>query len=197
MFIPVGYANVVMLFSVTGDSELMQCGLGVDLSDAGGDMDAVGVKVGEGLMDIVEASMSSSITLVACDVVAGQDGGDPVTTTVPINHAGTDGDFPLPPNTALLVKKSTALGGRAGRGRFFFPGFASFGNLSAAGVLGDVYRDALQDQFNDWHDFLNSTVVGISTPPVLLHATASPVPSPILSFTVDGKVATQRRRLRP
>lgn len=196
MFIPVGFANAVMLFQITGDAELMQTAIGIDISGAGGDMVEVGERVGNSFMSICAASISSSCTLVAVDVVEGQDGGDPITTTVDINESGTDGDFPLPPNTALLVKKSTTLGGRAGRGRMFIPGFAMFGSLDAAGVLGGAYRTALQGQITDWYDSLLEDTPGPALPPVLFHATSSPVPSEITALTVDAKVATQRRRLR-
>jgi len=78
----------------------------------------------------------------------------------------------------------------------FLPGFASFGTLDAAGVLGSVYRAALQTQVDTWFEGLLETDPGPGLPAVLFHAGETPAPSVITTLTVDSKVATQRRRLR-
>ena len=197
MLIPVGFANVVALFQVTGDSELMQTSLGVDHSTFGTDPTEIAQRVWTSFMSELGGGMSTEIELVSVDVVVGQDGGDPITTNVPMGISGLDGDFPLPPNTALLIKKSTGTGGRRGRGRMFIPGFSLFGQIDPAGVIGSTRLGELQTATTDWYEGLLDDTVDPALPPVLFHATAPFTPSPILTLSVDSKVATQRRRLRP
>lgn len=97
------------------------------------------------------------------------------------------------PNFAALIKKNTADGGRAGRGRTYFPGVIE-GNIEDGGVLDTTYRDDMTTHFAAFRtDLLASGCI-----PVVLHGEGSPIstPSPITSFTCDSVGATQRRRMR-
>jgi hypothetical protein len=107
--------------------------------------------------------------------------------------AGSTASDTDPPHTALLVQKVTGVGGRAGRGRFYWPGFRT--TLFDSSGLGDPAQiGALQTAFNGFHtDLVTAGLV-----PTLLHGPSSPIttPIPITSFQVSGTAATQRRRLR-
>lgn len=96
----------------------------------------------------------------------------------------------LLPNTAILVQKVTALGGRRNRGRMYWPGLReedvdSSGNIDGAtttawsGAMGDLFADL--------------TAGGM--PPVVLHSDGG-APTPITTFNVLSIAATQRNRLR-
>lgn len=99
----------------------------------------------------------------------------------------------VPPNTAALVHKQTNFGGRAGRGRMYFPGMPE-GSVTSAGVLDENWRAALETELND----MVAAAILADLTPVLLHGADSPitVPTPVTGLAVSGTVATQRRRLR-
>lgn len=105
----------------------------------------------------------------------------------------------LPPNTAWLLQKRTALAGRAFRGRTYFPAVDQAA-ADDAGFLVQVFRDAYQLAANGW--LFDIATVGT---PVLIHSCfhavtepvcVAPAPTPTTSHVVDSRVATQRRRLQ-
>lgn len=97
------------------------------------------------------------------------------------------------PNVATLVRKNTGFGGRTGRGRFFLPGAPST-YLNQDGTFGSTWPVTLQARLDDWY----TAQLAAGLVPVLLHSEDSPVttPMPIVGFSADIRVATQRRRLR-
>lgn len=116
--------------------------------------------------------------------------------------AGTHATLSVPPNCAVLIRKNTGLGGRRNRGRCFFPWM---GGADELGVIdaGDV--SGIQDDANDWWDDLDAlanggTVIANRVYDLpwddpnrqLLEVNIGAV---VTSFTVEGTVATQRRRL--
>lgn len=107
--------------------------------------------------------------------------------------SGTDGTTSMPPQVAALVKKNTNEGGRAGRGRSFWPG-VSEADVNQAGAWGAGPLVANQDRWNDYMDQL--ALSGLTM--VVFHSPGAPLttPSVVTSLTLDGRVATQRRRLR-
>ncbi len=116
--------------------------------------------------------------------------------TVPIGRRGANGNPQLPQNSALLVRKITNRGGRRGRGRMFFPYLLAEGNVNEVGDFATVPRNTLQAVL----DQVLTDLQAIGAGPVLLHestgVTAPGSPDPIVSLVVDGRIATQRRRLR-
>lgn len=115
----------------------------------------------------------------------------------------------LAPNSAYLLTKSTAVGGRRGKGRTFMPGVSET-VVDGAGLLTAAFQEAMQD-------IANAMVAGLiieSHPMVLLHGPATewvlvdgqpkrvpvagPIPEPdqVTAWTVSARVGTQRRRLR-
>lgn len=106
---------------------------------------------------------------------------------------GVNGSDQAPPNVAALVKKNTGLGGRAGRGRLYFPAIPE-NEIGDAGVLDDTWYGLFVLK---WEDFYNE-LIGLDVIPEVLHNAGSPivVPSPIVTLMPDPVVATQRRRLR-
>lgn len=111
------------------------------------------------------------------------DGGGPFT--------GTSAEDLQSPNTAVLVEKVTNSGGRAGRGRMYFP-WVNDASTSDAGVLSSTYFGQWQDAVDAWLARLDSD----GTPMHLLHTSPSNTPDEVTALVVDPRTATQRRRLR-
>lgn len=147
----------------------------------------------------LQARMDASITLTTIEVVVGPTP-NPVIFEKAFNlQGGTAFDTP-PLNTALLVKKNSALGGRANRGRFYWPGFLSESDISEVGVIQAASVTAIQADMTAFFDGLGDLDAGdeLGVEMVILHDSSSPASSPTLvtSLTVDTTAATQRRRMR-
>ena len=91
---------------------------------------------------------------------------------------------------AVLVKKSTAAGGRRNRGRMYIPGVTE-AQILAGGVLDPTPQSAIQGFVDTM--FADLEAGGLTA---CVEHTDGSTPTEITSFTVDGTVATQRRRQR-
>ncbi len=104
-----------------------------------------------------------------------------------------------PVNSALLVKKRTALGGKRNRGRMFLPpAWISEGAIGARGNF-TTAGDVIQSYMNDLYGLLGDNDLS----PMLLHAPSRvrpedpvPPPTPIVQFVLERLLATQRQRMR-
>ncbi len=107
----------------------------------------------------------------------------------------------------MLIHKRTGMAGRRGRGRFFFPpSQLDEADISPAGFLSPAYVLSIDTNLLQAYAIIDA--YSPSAGPVLLHGEPwvegsdppvfSPAPDPtaITSFTLDTRVATQRRRLR-
>lgn len=114
--------------------------------------------------------------------------------TYAANMPGTAPNVTGPPQVAMLIRKNTLLGGRSGRGRMYLPGVAE-DQVNEAGVITPAIVDSATARFEDFRGKL----IAEGLVPLLIHGSASApitMPIPISSFQADGRVATQRRRLR-
>lgn len=119
-------------------------------------------------------------------------GTGPVTGESVAFVTGTGTGTPLTTNTAVLLKKITARGGRKGRGRMFIPGIGvSEIDVDEVGIIASGDVSALQGVWGGFFDDLSAS----PTLPVLLHSDGGP-PDSITSVQIQPIVATQRRRLR-
>jgi hypothetical protein len=115
-------------------------------------------------------------------------------TELAVNLAGSVSANTAAPNTSYLIHKNTALGGRRGRGRMYYPGVNEIEVDEGGTVLAAVVTA--------WNTALAAYLTQMEAgggDVVVLHAagiSSVPVPTPILSLSVDNRVATQRRRLR-
>jgi hypothetical protein len=96
-------------------------------------------------------------------------------------------------NTAYLVHKNTAFGGRTGRGRCYIPGVVE-ASVGPDGDLLDATQTAITTDFQAWR----TEIIALDLVPVVLHGPGhgALAPRPITSFACDGFAATQRRRMR-
>ena len=112
---------------------------------------------------------------------------------------GTVSQFSVPMNCSYLMHKNTASGGRAYRGRNFIPPVhVGEGHIDVAGAIEPSYVGSVQTYMNTLFDagvalsgggnqwFLYHTV----------HDGVSAGPTEVTSWSVQSKIATQRRRLR-
>lgn len=194
--IPPGFANLALKHRITGDPEEMVCNLGVDLSSFTGSGQDVANEAYGAWAEAMEASLPNTASFSGVTAYIGQDGSDPlVFESGGADVPGTSSGSSIPPNVAVIIRKSTELGGRAGRGRMFFPG-VSEGLITPAGVLDGTLVDQIQGDIEDFVVNLGTLPSG-ELGPVLLHTSGSVIPpTPIVSFTVDTLVGSQRRRLR-
>lgn len=107
-----------------------------------------------------------------------------------VDFPGTGTGAAVPPNTAALIRKNTALGGRKGRGRLYFPGIPE-ASVDSGGELLEVLRAGFDTRWEDWSTFM----IAAGWVPVLLHGDET-TPTPLTALSCSVTSATQRRRLR-
>lgn len=188
--IPPGYMNLVISGSFDGSERpwAMSCGYSIEAFDTSDVSDiAQNIEDSDWL-----GNASSDLNVSEVDAVIGtSDPSAPVHYTAGVSGAG-GGGAGTSPNVAYLVRKSTLAGGRKGRGRTYFPGVteASLGDGGTV-IEGDgSLRAGLEGFWNDITSGVES-ITGI----YLLHGSEFS-PSEITGWSLDGRVATQRRRLR-
>lgn len=199
MWIPEFMVNVNFRFSREGDPEPMITSLGwhIDGEIDQAEADIISNQWADSDMSIIT---TSDTTYLGCEITVGGDDQSELVTWESTAGSGTgSGDPPAsPPNTALLVRKLTTRGGRKGRGRCFYPEVQQ-NAVDPNGELTTVALGNYQDAWDDWMAELEGTS-SFGDGFRLFHtnspATDGP-PNLITNFVVDGKVATQRRRLRP
>lgn len=197
MIIPVGYGNWITEYHISGDSEAMITTMGVDVSTWGGDY-AAGVEwLADQWFVCWEGSASTDTIIGPSSIAIGQDGGDPLTYYDTDNDNGNATDYPIWPNSALLVKKTTASGGRRNRGRNYIPGLALRDLVSQAGVVDSALLTDINTNLATFLSTVNAGTGFHATDLVVLHSEAPATPAVITSLVADQKLATQRRRLRP
>lgn len=113
--------------------------------------------------------------------------------SVAASVSGSGGSVGVTANTAYLVRKQTAFGGHAGKGRLYLPGVLA-SVVDNNGNLHSGTQTSISAAFNT----LRTVLTGHFIAPVVLHGALSPLttPSPITSFLCDSRIATQRRRMR-
>lgn len=200
LLIPVGFAQAVFTMTLSGDPEPIVNTVGFKVLNppwTQADTEALDAawKVTPGL----RAEVSSSYQFTKTTVYVGQDGGPPVvfeSTNAP--SAGLGAGAPLPQNCAVLATKRTALAGRRNKGRWYIPGIGE-GAVDALGVIAGATVTAFQTAMNA--TFTNLRSVTNVEQLYILHnsegVTAPGPPSEIISWAIQPKIATQRRRLRP
>lgn len=192
MIIPAGYAQVNFVFTGSNLPTGAECTLGLEVDGYAGTPQDLAEDCYNAWRDNMLAVQVSTTILSEARIKMG-----PNDTGANAAFAGTNGgaigSAAISPNVAVLVSKNTIFGGRAGRGRFFYPGTTESDTQGDGGVDA-AYLAAAQTAV----DGLWTDLTAVSALPSLLHGADSPlsVPTPIGSFTVQSRVATQRRRLR-
>jgi hypothetical protein len=106
---------------------------------------------------------------------------------------GTATAAPVPINSAVLIRKNTASGGRKNRGRMFVPPIRPI--ESGVDALGNIDSDQVTAIQSRWDLFFSGLADDGPGPMVVLHSSAG-TPTVVTSLAVQGTLATQRRRMR-
>jgi hypothetical protein len=192
MPIPVGYAQANLRFGGSALPTGAEITIGLDVSGFPGTVADVAELVGDSYEAEVLGGQCSSVSLDEVLVKYGPDATGP-SAVYAVNGVGAESGAATPPNVSLLVHKQTALGGRAGRGRMYIPGWPE-ADIDAGGNWGAGWVTGRAGDLTSW---LNALDAG-SAPAVLLHQPGSPiaVPTPSTALAPQAIAATQRQRLR-
>lgn len=190
---PPGYGIARLIFSVAGRPDQMNVTFGIQVGGGGPQAAATAIL---GYWTGLErpfnpAAIAAGYTFEGVEVTA-------ISETGPIIGAdlsavvGVGAFAPPPPAVCLLMTKQTARGGRKGRGRVFWPPFLlDESQVSVAGNIDISWISAHQTLFQasvaDW--------IAGDHPPVLLHEDGT-APNPLTGVSLQGTLATQRRRQR-
>ena len=193
MIIPVLHAQANIRFTGIAIPTGAEITLGLNHELFNGDATAAAVQVLQyWTSPSIRALISSSVSIESAKVkfgpnATGQEGfhSNPIAGTGTAQTAG--------PGIAYLARKNTGFGGRTGRGRLYIPGVTETAHLE-----GGMITAATVTSWNTSLETMRAGLISVGLVPTLLHAAGSPVtlPRPIVSFTMDAKTATQRRRLR-
>lgn len=194
--VPVGEVQVVLRWLTQGDPEEMVSTFGLNGRGPYASAQEVAVSIAAlANTNLCPASeMASSYTFVGATAYVQQDAlGSEVGESL-VNVSGTGSWSALPNNCAFLVRKRTATGGRSGRGRCFLPPWRlGEDDIDTAGVIGNSAKASLQASVDAFVDAVETAFSPDAL--VLFHEDGTPS-TPITSWTVDGKLATIRRRMR-
>jgi hypothetical protein len=189
MTIPVGYSLVRLDFSGSGvpTGAVMTWG-----------MNNPGLVTPHAMADVVANSLDTrnvkllydnSVNLSNIHVKNGPDATGPFydrATVLPGERVGEVGY----PGAAVLIKKSSASGGRKNQGRMYMPGICE-GDIAIGGVIEASYLALCQATWNAIFGDLSGSGPGM----VILHSGVE-APTVITGLNVEGQIATQRRRNR-
>lgn len=192
--IPPGFAEAIVPITNAASPHVASVTFGIDLSAVtAGAATAANLVMGAWNTGI-SALMDSETVAGPTTLVVGQDGGPPLTVIGTDTFNGLESTASLPANCAVLCKKTSATGGRRGRGRFFLPWAVGEAFVDEGGIISSARVTAINAGLDTFLTSLASTDV----PMVLLHSpgisTAGP-PSVVTGLTADRLIGTQRRRL--
>jgi len=193
MEIPDGFAQCNLRFTGSGAPSGAEVTLALDLGATAVDPEGLGDLVFDWVLASgLAADWSPLVTLSSVLVKYGPTATGPsgiASGTITGSYSSTD----VSPNSSFLFHKNTAFGGRAGKGRMYWPG-VPLQEADGGGVLQGSFVTPVNADLNS----LYAAITGDDFTPVLLHGPDSPLstPTPLLGFSCDSKIATQRRRLR-
>lgn len=186
--IPASFCQVNFLFGGVGYPTGAEVTCGFDVPGLTDPADIADL-MADAYADHLRARVPTAVTLNSILVKVGPNDTGPF-AELGVGSVGTGDAGQVNPNMAILIQKRTALGGRANRGRMFWP--VTEGQTGQAGTLGTIQVDDTNDAFALWQ----SQVIAGEATPVILHVNPALTPTPITSFACQALTATQRRRLR-
>ena len=193
MEIPLGYAQVNMKFTGDAAPTGAQITFGVSVDTFAGDPTAVGARVSDNWATAsCDELYVGALTLDEILVKFGPND-DGAFGVYGVGSTGSGANPSVLVNGALLVRKTTDMGGRKGRGRFFLPGVPD-GVCDADGTVHSGYLTSATEDLNSFLDKMATDDLAV----VLLHndPDVDPATTHVTGFQPAAKLATQRRRLR-
>jgi hypothetical protein len=192
-FIATGIANATFVIQRTGDVDPYTTALGLSYASFPFDT-AQANSLAAAWKTAALPNLSSSDTLISVDFDY-NDGPGVLSYSSVQNAVGTGQGLSsvCPQNCAALFIKRTALPGRPGRGRMFWP-YVAEADSDGVGALSTTAVTRYQTMITALQAAITSNT--FFDAPMLLHTTSSPVATPITAVICSPTVATQRRRLR-
>lgn len=139
--------------------------------------------------DVVQETAVTGVTLVRGELKLGPSATGP-TFISGSGQVGDQGSTGVPPNVSILVRKNVEnFSGRLA-GRVFLPGLNET-IVSSAGFIDLVQLPAFQTTLENWR-----LAIGVENAAPVVFSSVGASPRPVTEFSVDSRVATQRRRLR-
>lgn len=189
MIIPEHYSQVNMKFGGAFLPRKAQVTFGVDNTAHDFGPHDIGAEVAGAYNDNLKPFQTTGVLLESVLVKNGPNATG-LEFDYPAAIAGTSASDSTSPQTAALVIKDTAHGGRKGKGRFFWPGFSEAwvngtGQIDPTALAS--WQTALTAFFND--------LAAFGIPIVVLHNDAT-TPYTCTALVASSTVATQRRRVR-
>lgn len=138
------------------------------------------------------ANMDNQYTFVESKILYRNSFGVLVSHIDPLAIIGTKVIDPLPVNTSVVIRKNTAFAGKQYRGRILCPPlYFTESDVDSGGLIA-----APATYQSIWTAAYNS-LVSNGVPPVLLHDDPLIAPTNIVSLTVNQRIGTIGKRLRP
>lgn len=192
MLIPEGFAQVNWHIEVEGHPFPAEVTLGLDVSANTDTGQEVADLLYDAWTDHLGFHTSTFATLTMASVKFGPNDVGPTYEAFGTETGSRAGEV-VGPQEAFLIRKSTAIGGRQGRGRMYLPGCLA-AQLNPTGLWEDQYITDVQSGATSVQSFLAAQNVFAA----LLHTVGTPDQTPelITSMTAQSRVATQRRRNR-
>lgn len=190
MNIPTGHSQVNLKYGGDGMPTGAEVTFGIDNSGAHHTPDEIADLVEGNYVDNILPAQNSHVTLVGILVKNGPNEDGPFTEHG-ILHSGLNTSGDAIPNCCALVRKVTALGGRAHRGRWFLP-ILGESDIQTGGLVSGTFLSGLQDALDAFYAQLVSDDIPMS----LLHTSSLVSPDAVTALTAQSTIATQRRRLR-
>lgn len=192
MIIPFGFAEITHTLETVLAPYPANVVYGVELASGVPFQDQVDI-IADAFADEIVDQLSNATSLTSTRMKVGPNStGQQVFSAV--TRTGAGGTDAAPPNVAYLVGKTTATGGRTGRGRMYLPGVVETA-VTGGGTINSTPLSNLQIAVDDFLGLLQTA----NSPMVLLHqdgGSSDDTPHEVTALTVRNRVATQRRRLR-
>lgn len=196
LVIPPGFAQGLLRWQQTSQTKEYLCTIGLDLDGNPAADDVASELRGAWSSSFAASTLATDYAFLGATVYIGQDGGPPLVGESIIPVTGTSAGSRTTQNVAILVRKRTAFGGRRNRGRMYVPaGYLTEAGVGSDGTLDNTFRSTFQTNINAFLTTLPA--VGVIAGACILHSTGLVGPTAVTSLTVEAKVATQRKRLRP
>jgi hypothetical protein len=200
-YIPAGYASVLESLRLTDDPQDQAVTYGIKVNEANPPsssdlLETLGSLFNTHIMPLVAQQYVHVNTHIEWQVLA-----PPSAPIVGDRPSAQTGGFLtgaiIPQNSAHLIRKNTALGGRRNRGRMYLPGVGE-SDVSNVGVLTTTRINNLNTAYANWLAAVKASIPVEEM--VILHSlpagTTTPLPTTVTSLVCQPVIATQRRRLR-
>jgi hypothetical protein len=189
--IPSGFSQVLLGFTGSGVPHGAAVTFGVD-NGGNPPLTVANFVDASTWLDEVLNNLTNDVAVTLIRVKNGPNDVGPSVDKV-VNHVGGSSAAGFTPQVAILVRKKTAQGGHSNSGRLYLPGVQEAAYDEGGNILGS-FQTGLQSTMDDGLEEFSTG----GFPMQLLHSESAPstTPDEIIALVVDGKAATQRRRLR-